>query len=195
ARARALVPGLLHRAAAQVAGAAPETMADAGAADVLERAVTLLRGNRSSSIVTFVDDDGALRVLPRAERLVALARRLDRLALAPEDPRARHAARLAEVLVRAPYLPAPLAGGLALLDVQRTGADELHLVLGHLTPLAPLARLALRPRAASPFALEARLVPVARLDDALSAQLRRLAARLARATTEPRWRAALALGA
>ena len=191
AHVRALAPVLLAMAAEREGERAPRTMGDPGAARVLERCLAQMRGNRSSTIVTFVED-GRLHVPPHPER----ARRLARL-LGEEEPDVatdddpevdRLEQELSWIIARTRDVPVELAdGGLRLLAVQARG-ERIHLVLGR---EGPLARVQIwRSEREGPFALRHRVVPIEPLSPEVRRILGRMGARVARATDERRWRAA-----
>ncbi|MCC6874606.1 MAG: hypothetical protein IT378_09905 [Sandaracinaceae bacterium] len=180
ANVRALAPALLLLASERAGAEVPAAM-DGGAEAVLEECLALMRGTRSSTLITYVDGQGTLRVLPRPERIAAVAR--DALqALAP-PAQVRPALRVAEALV------GPLAASLVDLqirDVQAHG-DGLHLLVGR---ESTLARLRLRAGGA-PWRVHVEVAPAQALQGEDRLALERLAREVAGAVTPARWRAAM----
>ena len=138
AAVRSLAPAVLAAAADSLGVPPPRTGHDARAADVLRGCLSLMRGNRSSTLLTTVQD-GQLRVHARAGRVVRALGQMPEVAGSATSLQAWEVAcSIARDLVRAPDLPAPLpVHGLSLTSVQRCG-DALDLVLGRACPLAAL---------------------------------------------------------
>ena len=68
ARVNQLAPGLLWEASRSIDEAAATAAIEPGAAGeaALDRALTMMRGNRSSFLYTYFTPEGRLRVMPRA---------------------------------------------------------------------------------------------------------------------------------
>ncbi len=184
---RTLAPAVLATAAHSLGVQPPRTGRDDRAAEVLRQCLWLMRGNRSSTLLTTVQD-GELRVHAKTDRVARAVMQMRDVTGSATSPASwAVACDIARDLVRAPDLPAPLpVHGLSLTSVQRCG-DALDLVLGRACPLLVL-RLTVtggrvRARAITPPHLSPAIVGAAgalarRLQsgispDALAAALRR----------------------
>ena len=172
---RRRAPAVLVLGARDAGRPVPVAAGDVGAVEVLEASLRRMRGNRSSSQCTTVDDAGRLRVHVPADRIRQVARSLSEFEGAAATRGGWATARaIAKDLVRAPDLPAPLpVADLQLLAVQRAERG-LDLVVGRASPLG-LLRLELRDRR-----VRSRAIVPPHLEPSLREAIDGLATRLAR---------------